>query len=88
MRCTYVLPDGVTHTKGYVKDPDAAQRYLSFGDGSPPQPSETKQIEDAEEPRDRKRVDLTKNVLTLVLSELSHLSNFTNLGILVIYTGV
>ncbi|XP_031266383.1 actin-related protein 6-like [Pistacia vera] len=62
LRCTYVLPDGITHTKGYVKDPDAAQRYLSFGDGSP---SETKQMEDAEEPRDRKRVDLTKNEFDL-----------------------
>lgn len=88
MRCTYVLPDGVTHTKGYVKDPDAAQRYLSLSDGSQPQPSETKQIEDAEVPRDSKRVDLNKNVVTLVLSELIHLSNFTNLHSLVIYTGV
>nr|CAD1823476.1 unnamed protein product [Ananas comosus var. bracteatus] len=32
-RCTYVLPDGITHTKGFVKDWDEAQRYLSLSDG-------------------------------------------------------
>ncbi|CAN8321987.1 unnamed protein product [Cochlearia groenlandica] len=31
IKSTYVLPDGVTHTKGYVKEPEAANRYLSLG---------------------------------------------------------
>ncbi|KAA3459579.1 actin-related protein 6-like [Gossypium australe] len=42
-RCTYVLPDGVTHTKGYVKDPEAAKRHLALTDGaSPSEAIETK----------------------------------------------
>ncbi|KAK0572120.1 hypothetical protein LWI29_026436 [Acer saccharum] len=69
LRCTYVLPDGVTYTKGFVKDPDAAQRYLTLDDGSLSQPSETEkdmvQIDDAEERKDRKRIDLTKNEFDL-----------------------
>ncbi|KAG0487531.1 hypothetical protein HPP92_009626 [Vanilla planifolia] len=32
-RCTYVLPDGITHTRGFVKDVDEAQRFLSLTDG-------------------------------------------------------
>ncbi|ESR64118.1 actin-related protein 6 [Citrus sinensis] len=69
LRCTYVLPDGVTHTKGFVKDPDAAQRYLSLSDGSRSQPSETvkdmDRTEVMEEARDRKRADLAKNEFDL-----------------------
>lgn len=69
LRCTYVLPDGVTHTKGFVKDPDAAQRYLSLSDGSRAQPSEMvkdmDRTEVMEEARDRKRVDLAKNEFDL-----------------------
>ncbi|KFK33848.1 hypothetical protein AALP_AA5G067700 [Arabis alpina] len=32
IKATYVLPDGLTHTKGYVKDSEAANRYLSLGE--------------------------------------------------------
>lgn len=78
LRCTYVLPDGVTHTKGFVKDPDAAQRYLSLSDGSRSQPSETvkdmDRTEVMEEGRDRrKRVDLAKNVLIPFSFIINHL---------------
>lgn len=79
LRCTYVLPDGVTHTKGFVKDPDAAQRYLSLSDGSRSQPSETvkdmDRTEVMEEARDRKRADLAKNVLIPFSFIINHLRN-------------
>ncbi|TKY58813.1 Actin-related protein 6 [Spatholobus suberectus] len=35
-RCTYVLPDGVTYTKGFVKYPDQARRYLALREGGLP----------------------------------------------------
>lgn len=73
LRCTYVLPDGVTHTKGFVKDPEAAQRYLKGADESQPKPSETKMdIDQHNTPvqfHDKKNIDLTKNVLILYLLE-------------------
>ncbi|EXB96863.1 hypothetical protein L484_016636 [Morus notabilis] len=67
LRCTYVLPDGVTHTRGFVKDPDEAQRYLSLTDGDGDQtanlgsdhPHVTEKLED------RKKTDLTKNEFDL-----------------------
>ena len=38
---------GVTHTKGYVKDPEAAQRHLTLTDGaSPSRAVETKKETD------------------------------------------
>ncbi|KOM31459.1 hypothetical protein LR48_Vigan01g101400 [Vigna angularis] len=65
-RCTYVLPDGVTHTKGFVKYPDQARRYLALRESSLPSslPVEADVImnssEIAEQPEDRKReFDLT-----------------------------
>lgn len=62
-----MLPDGVTHTKGFVKDPDQAQRYLSLTDGALTSNLGAKvdmdHIEVTEKPEDRKRIDLTKNVL-------------------------
>ncbi|XVE54450.1 hypothetical protein DITRI_Ditri03aG0082500 [Diplodiscus trichospermus] len=68
-RCTYVLPDGVTHTKGYVKDPEAAQRHLTLTDGdSHSRAVETKKETDQSEvmeKTERKRVDLTKNEFDL-----------------------
>lgn len=69
-RCTYVLPDGVTHTKGFVKYPDQAHRYLTMTDDAT-SPAETKEDmnhpEMTEKPEDRKRVDLTKNVVFILL---------------------
>ena len=69
MRCNYVLPDGVTHTKGFVKDPDEAKTYLSlYGDASNQESSEsTRQPELTERLEDQKIIDWTKNV-TLMFS--------------------
>lgn len=65
-RCTYVLPDGVTYTKGFVKYPEQACRYLALVDDGVPS-EETKGdmngMEIDEQPKDRQSVDLTKNVL-------------------------
>ncbi|KAH9298742.1 hypothetical protein KI387_030424 [Taxus chinensis] len=37
IRSTYVLPDGIKHIRGFVKDPEGAQRYLSIqGKETPP----------------------------------------------------
>ncbi|KAF8407140.1 hypothetical protein HHK36_006265 [Tetracentron sinense] len=66
-KSTYVLPDGITHVKGFVKDLDEAQRYLTVQDeGSPPPPGTTDELnhlEVTEKPEDRRRIDLTKNVV-------------------------
>uniref|UniRef100_A0A5B7BSF2 Actin-related protein 6 n=1 Tax=Davidia involucrata TaxID=16924 RepID=A0A5B7BSF2_DAVIN len=64
-RCTYVLPDGVTHTKGFIKDPGEAQRYLSLSDGALPTQEDMDQLEVTEKPEDRRRIDLTKNEFSL-----------------------
>ncbi|XP_043706461.1 actin-related protein 6-like isoform X1 [Telopea speciosissima] len=67
-RCTYVLPDGVTHMKGFVKDMDVAQRYLTLPDEVLSPPVERKEDghpEFAEKSEDRKRIDLTKTEVTL-----------------------
>ncbi|TYJ25331.1 hypothetical protein E1A91_A07G042600v1 [Gossypium mustelinum] len=69
-RCTYVLPDGVTHTKGYVKDPEAAKRHLALTDGASPSEAietknETDQLGVMDKTAERKRVDLTKNEFDL-----------------------
>nr|GFC39670.1 actin-related protein 6 [Tanacetum cinerariifolium] len=46
-RCTYVLPDGITHTKGYVKDPEEAQKYLKLSeDGELPHPEGNDQADE------------------------------------------
>ncbi|OMO57762.1 Actin-related protein [Corchorus olitorius] len=70
-RCTYVLPDGVTHTKGFVKDPEAAQRHLTLTDGDTPSQAagmkkETDQLEVMERTEERKKADLTKNVVIIL----------------------
>lgn len=71
-RCTYVLPDGVTFTKGFVKEPEEAKRYMSLYDPSPLQATETQNSvehgKNNDDPDSRKRidvskVDLTKNVI-------------------------
>ncbi|MBA0578225.1 hypothetical protein Gorai_020522, partial [Gossypium raimondii] len=69
-RCTYVLPDGVTHTKGYVKDPEAAKRHLALTDGASSSEAietknETDQLGVMDKTAERKRVDLTKNEFDL-----------------------
>ncbi|KDP30265.1 hypothetical protein JCGZ_17047 [Jatropha curcas] len=65
-RSTYVLPDGINHTRGFVKDPDEAKRYLTLTSVTPPSSeSATHQSEVLEKLEDRKRVDLTKNEFDL-----------------------
>ncbi|GKV17018.1 hypothetical protein SLEP1_g27577 [Rubroshorea leprosula] len=69
LRCTYVLPDGVSDTKGFVKDSEAAQRYLALTDGVSRRPVEARkemdQTEAAEKSEDRRRIDLTKTEFDL-----------------------
>ncbi|MED6204071.1 Actin- protein 6 [Stylosanthes scabra] len=71
-RCTYVLPDGITYTKGFVKYPERIHNYLALKDGNggfPPVPEETKEnmnpLEMAKLPQDRNRIDLSKNEFDL-----------------------
>ncbi|KAI3775442.1 hypothetical protein L1987_50018 [Smallanthus sonchifolius] len=68
-RCTYVLPDGITHTKGFIKDPIEAQRYLTLSeDGELPHSEETDEADQTEaknKPSERNKVDLTKNEFSL-----------------------
>ncbi|MED6137387.1 Actin- protein 6 [Stylosanthes scabra] len=71
-RCTYVLPDGITYTRGFVKHPERIHNYLALKAGNggfPPVPEETKEninhLEMAELPQDRNRVDLSKNEFDL-----------------------
>ncbi|KAF1870685.1 hypothetical protein Lal_00026257 [Lupinus albus] len=61
-RSTYVLPDGVTHMKGFVKYPEQARRYLSLADGGLSHPLEEDMncLEFAQHPEERKtEFDLT-----------------------------
>ncbi|KAF9601401.1 hypothetical protein IFM89_019674 [Coptis chinensis] len=68
-KCTYVLPDGVTYTKGFIKDPDEAQRYRTLPDDSlsllPITNGESGREEAEEKTGDRKKIDLTKNEFNL-----------------------
>ncbi|XP_043813652.1 actin-related protein 6 isoform X2 [Manihot esculenta] len=68
LRCTYVLPDGITHTKGFVKDPDEAKRYLTMTGGVSPSLETKKGIDQPEvsdKLEERKRTDLSKNEFEL-----------------------
>lgn len=78
-----MLPDGITYTKGFVKDPKEVKRYLSLTDGAsgPQIGKETDQQEVKEKPEDRTRVDLTKNVQSLVLEKVTPV----NIQFLMIY---
>ncbi|KAF5749625.1 hypothetical protein HS088_TW04G01595 [Tripterygium wilfordii] len=61
LRCTYVLHDGVNHTKGFIKDPEEAQRY-PLTDGAPPLSAETeKDLDLTEKSSERQKTDLTNN---------------------------
>ncbi|KAJ8431838.1 hypothetical protein Cgig2_023482 [Carnegiea gigantea] len=67
-KCTYVLPDGITYTKGFVKDMEEACRYRALYDGTPDLLSGKEgrdQSEDTDRVEDRKRIDLTKNEFNL-----------------------
>ncbi|XP_047338176.1 actin-related protein 6 [Impatiens glandulifera] len=60
-KCTYVLPDGVNHTKGFLKDIDQAKRYTSLEEES------CMQIDDLTvgNQESRKRVDPSQTEFTL-----------------------
>ncbi|KAL5697952.1 peptidylprolyl isomerase [Ranunculus cassubicifolius] len=58
-KCTYVLPDGITHTKGFIKDPEEAKRYHTLSEESPTPLPVTNEKTTPQE--DRKKIDLTKN---------------------------
>ncbi|XP_074274002.1 actin-related protein 6 [Silene latifolia] len=68
-KCTYVLPDGITHTKGFVKDVNEAERYRSVYDGVPDFPMNEKEDMDVDEDEEmsngRKKIDLSKNEINL-----------------------
>lgn len=57
LKSTYVLPDGVTHTKGYVKDPQSAKSFLTLGlsDGGANTVMDKVDVE-------KKKADMNKNV--------------------------
>lgn len=60
-----MLPDGITHIKGFVKDPVEAQRHLTLSEnGELPHEGteEDDQTEVKSKPTERNKVDLTKNV--------------------------
>lgn len=55
-----MLPDGITFTKGFVKDPDEAQRYLSLVTSE--KKDDSNQLEFTEKAEDKRTIDLSKNV--------------------------
>ncbi|CAA3001064.1 actin-related 6 [Olea europaea subsp. europaea] len=69
LRCTYVLPDGVTYTKGYLKDPDESKRYFTLDDEVPSSHRGENDYIEQQDPtdknQDRRTVDLTKNEFCL-----------------------
>ncbi|XP_057785539.1 actin-related protein 6-like [Salvia miltiorrhiza] len=69
-RCSYVLPDGITHTKGFVKDLNETKRYLALGeDEAPFSPEGGKDYVDlqdgSDDPQHRRSTDLTKTEFSL-----------------------
>lgn len=65
-----MLPDGVTHTKGFLKDPEEPKRYLSLYNKALQQvageQNDMDQLEDTDNTKDTNRnngsrIDLTKN---------------------------
>lgn len=75
-----MLPDGITHMRGYVKDPDEAKRYMSLDNGaSLEQKDEIDQPDIMEKPEDRRTVDLSKNVLASFIFKTVACPVFLNL---------
>lgn len=59
-----MLPDGVTHMRGFVKDPNEAKRYMSLDDEALLQADKEDEMDlDMRERCDRRTIDLSKNVL-------------------------
>lgn len=55
-----MLPDGITFTKGFVKDPDEAQRYLNLV--SLEKKDDSSQLEVSGKAEEKRTIDLSKNV--------------------------
>lgn len=90
-RCTYVLPDGITYMKGFVKDPNEAGRYRTLDGGAPPSTvtkEDMDQHEVTEKPEDRRRIDLTKTVRLNIPLETGPLSNCITFLIFTFCSGV
>ncbi|KAH6779270.1 actin-related protein 6 [Perilla frutescens var. hirtella] len=68
-RCSYVLPDGITHMRGFVKDPNEAKRYLALHENEAPFPAGGKdyvELQDgSDNPKDKRNIDLTKTEFSL-----------------------
>lgn len=73
-KCTYVLPDGVTHMRGFVKDHEEAKRYMAVYDSTElkvPEEQNNVDQEDTTDEIDNKkkidvsRIDLSKNEFCL-----------------------
>uniref|UniRef100_A0A453DHD0 Actin-related protein 6 n=1 Tax=Aegilops tauschii subsp. strangulata TaxID=200361 RepID=A0A453DHD0_AEGTS len=61
-RCSYILPDGITYKKGFVKDLDEARRYCSL----PVEGELDKKDGDSDTVKDRKKPELSQNVTSCV----------------------
>ena len=61
-RCSYILPDGITYKKGFVKDLDEARRYCSL----PVEGELDKKDGDIGIDKDLKNPELSQNVTTCV----------------------
>lgn len=73
-----MLPDGVTYTKGFVKDPAEADRYRTLSDGATglhTEKMETDQQEHGEKLENKNKIDLTKNVWLHISEKLISLQN-------------
>lgn len=65
-----MLPDGITHMKGFVKDPNEAKRYSALDEDEPPSSPEggNDYVDDSSDnPQHRKNTDLTKTVNIFLL---------------------
>lgn len=85
-RCTYVLPDGISYTRGFVKNPDEAKRYLSLTDEKASSPSlgvkkDAIELDVSEKTEDKKRIDLTKNVHSHTCESISSFSLFVKFNL-------
>ncbi|KAF8047757.1 hypothetical protein N665_2839s0003 [Sinapis alba] len=63
IKSTYVLPDGVTHTKGYVKDPQSAMSFLTLGSGALSDEGANSVMDKGD--GERKKADMNKNEIDL-----------------------
>lgn len=67
-----MLPDGITHMKGFVKDPNEAKRYVALDDdgalSSSAAGKDYVELQDrSDNPQERRNTDLTKTVCIALL---------------------